>query len=223
MIKLQNITKSFGTLQVLQGIDLEIAKGEFVALVGKSGSGKSTILNIIGALDKPTSGNVFIDTEDLSTLSDKELALFRSTSLGFVFQSFHLEPTYSVFKNIEIPLLIAKVPKKERIAKIQEVLAKVNLSDKIKQKTATLSGGEKQRVAIARSLANSPKIILADEPTGNLDSQSGKIVLDLLKDLSSSGITVLLVTHSESDAGLADRVISLEDGKIASPNKANEK
>jgi len=214
MIKLTSITKSFGSLKVLESIDLTVAKGEFIALVGKSGSGKSTILNIIGTLDKPTGGSVLIDGQDLSQLNDKQLAEFRSKSLGFVFQSFHLEPTYSVYKNVEIPLLIAKVPKKERIAKIEEVLAKVNLSDKIKQKSSTLSGGEKQRVAIARSLANNPKIILADEPTGNLDSASGKIVLSLLRELANQGIIILLVTHSETDAAIADRVISLEDGKV---------
>jgi len=214
MIKLTSITKSFGSLKVLESIDLTVAKGEFIALVGKSGSGKSTILNIIGTLDKPTGGSVLIDGQDLSQLNDKQLAEFRSKSLGLVFQSFHLEPTYSVYKNVEIPLLIAKVPKKERIAKIEEVLAKVNLSDKIKQKSSTLSGGEKQRVAIARSLANNPKIILADEPTGNLDSASGKIVLSLLRELANQGIIILLVTHSETDAAIADRVISLEDGKV---------
>jgi len=214
MIKLNQITKSFGALKVLQGIDLNIGQGEFVALVGKSGSGKSTILNIIGALDKPNTGAIEVDGKDLLALNDKQLAEFRSKNLGFVFQSFHLEPTYSVYKNIEIPLLIAKVSKKERIERIKEVLAAVDLSDKINQKTSVLSGGEKQRVAIARALANNPKIILADEPTGNLDSGSGKMVMDILRNLTNIGITVLLVTHSEKDAGLADRVISLEDGKI---------
>jgi len=218
MIEIKNITKSFGDLKVLEDICLNLSKGEFVALCGKSGSGKSTLLNIIGTLDKPDGGSLTIDNQDVSTLSEKKAALFRSASIGFVFQSFHLEPTYSVYKNIEIPLLIAKMPKAKRQKRITEVLQKVNLLDKINQKTSVLSGGEKQRIAIARALSNNPKIILADEPTGNLDTANGKMVVDILKELSKDGITVLLVTHSEIDAASADRIVYLKDGKIIADN-----
>jgi len=216
MIKISNIYKSFGQLNVLQGVSLDIDKGEFLALCGKSGSGKSTLLNIIGTLDKSDGGEVLVDSQSILSFSEKQAALFRASTLGFVFQSFHLEPTYSVYKNIEVPLLIAKMPKQERQKRIKEVLQKVDLLDKINQKTAVLSGGEKQRVAIARALSNSPSIILADEPTGNLDSANGKMVMDLLRKLAGDGITILLVTHSETDAACADKIIYLKDGKIDS-------
>ncbi|MCL2556152.1 MAG: ABC transporter ATP-binding protein [Firmicutes bacterium] len=220
-IQLKGISKSFGTLNVLAEVSLSISKSEFVALCGKSGSGKSTLLNIIGALDKADSGDLIIDDKNILLQSENELANFRVSSLGFIFQSFHLEPTYSVYKNIEIPLLIAKMPKSERQVRIKEVLAKVDLLDKINQKTSVLSGGEKQRVAIARALSNNPKIILADEPTGNLDLANGKMVMDILRNLSSEGITIVLVTHSEHDAAMADRIIYLKDGKIDANNTRN--
>jgi len=214
MINIENITKSFGELKVLEDICLKLSAGEFVALCGKSGSGKSTLLNIIGTLDKPDSGNLTIDGQDILSFNEKGAAYFRSNVLGFIFQSFHLEPTYTVYKNIEIPLLIAKMPKPQRRQRIEEVLEKVDLLDKINKKASILSGGEKQRVAIARALSNNPKIILADEPTGNLDSTNGEMVMDLLKELSKEGITILLVTHSEHDAKRADRIIHLKDGRV---------
>jgi len=214
MIKVENVSKSFGSLKVLKNINLEIKAGEFVAIMGKSGSGKSTLLNIIGALDTADEGNIIVDGKNLNAFSGKQAACFRNSAFGYIFQSFHIEPTYSVFKNIEIPLLIAKKNKNERISRINEVLNKVSLGDKINIKSAVLSGGEKQRVAIARALSNNPKIILADEPTGNLDTENGKLVMGLLKTLAKDSITIILVTHNQEDAKYADRIISIEDGKI---------
>lgn len=214
MIKIINISKSYSGKKVLDNVNIEIGQGDFVAITGKSGSGKSTLLNIIGTLEKPDGGKVFIDEKDLSTLNGKEAAVLRNRLFGYVFQSFHLEPTYTVLKNIEIPLLIARKPKSERFSRISEVLAKVDLTDKINAKTSVLSGGEKQRAAIARALANNPQIILADEPTGNLDTVNGKAVIGLLRSMADEGITILLVTHSMIDAQSADRIIQLEDGKI---------
>lgn len=214
MIKVESVSKSFGSLKVLDSVSFSAAAGEFVAVMGKSGSGKSTLLNIVGALEFADSGKIFIDGKDLSGLSNREAARIRNSTFGYVFQSFHLEPTYTVYKNIEIPLIIAKKTKKEREERIKEVLNKVDLLDKINVKSAVLSGGEKQRVAIARALSNNPKIILADEPTGNLDTVNGGVVINLLKDLAIQGITVLLVTHNHEDAKAADRIIAIKDGKI---------
>lgn len=214
MIKVENVSKSFGNLKVLNNVNLEIKSGEFVAIMGKSGSGKSTLLNIIGALDTADEGSIIIDGKNLNEIKGKDAARFRNLVFGYIFQSFHIELTYSVYKNIEIPLIIAKKLKSERARRISEVLKEVDLIDKINSKTAILSGGEKQRVAIARALSNNPKIILADEPTGNLDTESGNAVIKLLKTLASSGYTIVLVTHNENDAKAADRIIRIEDGKI---------
>lgn len=218
VIKTDLLTKIYysgnNSCTALKEVSISIKKGEFLAIVGRSGSGKSTLLNILGTLDKPTSGNVIVDNKKLDSLTKKQLDQYRNKEIGFVFQSFHLEPTYSVYKNVEIPLLIANVPEKERKEKILGALSKVDMLEKEKNYAAQLSGGEKQRVCIARALVNSPSIILADEPCGNLDSVNGKRVMELLKKTAKEGKTVILVTHNMEDAKMTDRIITLQDGQV---------
>jgi len=203
------------------GIHLEVflfgfnvEDGEFVVILGQSGSGKSTILNLIGCIDSPTSGTILVDGVDVTKMSAKQLCEYRNKNIGFVFQSFYLEPAYSVTDNILLPLTIAGAKRQIKDAKAKELLEKLNLTDKANAKTSTLSGGQKQRVAIARALVNDPKIILADEPTGNLDSASGAEVIEILKEICKSGKTVVMVTHNEEQASVADHIIRLKDGKI---------
>ncbi|NLP14889.1 MAG: ABC transporter ATP-binding protein [Clostridium sp.] len=220
MIKADSLTKIYyssnNSFTALKEISFSIKKGEFLAIVGRSGSGKSTLLNILGTLDKPTFGSVTVNNKRLDCLTKKQLDQYRNKEIGFVFQSFHLEPSYSVYKNVEIPLLIANIPAKERKEKILNALFKVDMLGKEKNYAAQLSGGEKQRVCIARALVNSPSIILADEPCGNLDSVNGKVVMELLKKLAQEGKTVVLVTHNMEDAKMADRIITLKDGQVIS-------
>lgn len=225
MIKCQNISKSYfrGDLEtkILQNISLEIKSGEFVAITGPSGSGKSTLMNIIGALDSPTGGQYFFDGKDVSNFSEDELALLRREKIGFVFQSFNLLSRATVLRNVTLPLIYAEVPLETREKIAAEALKSVDLpSDRWHHLSNQLSGGQMQRVAIARALVNNPSLILADEPTGNLDSKTGKIVLQTFKDLNKKEKrTIILITHDREIAAHADRIIYLKDGEIIEDKK----
>jgi len=203
-------------INALAGINLEIQRGEFVSIVGPSGSGKSTLLNIVGGLDSPTSGTIEVDGQDLSKASDKELSSYRNKKVGFVFQTFNLQPTYSALENVALPLVFTRVPLRKRHQIARDVMKIVGLSKRFRHTPSQLSGGERQRVAIARALVNNPGILLADEPTGNLDSKTGEQIMELLTSLNKEqGITLLLVTHDLQTAEHADRMIQMLDGKIA--------
>lgn len=218
MITLKNVDKIYGkgegSVHALKSVNLVIEDGKFTAVVGKSGSGKSTLMNIIGALDSPTNGIVIADEITLNELNQDELAEYRNKTTGFIFQSFYLEPTFTVLENVAMPLTIAGVDKKIREEKAIEVLKKLDLEDKIYKRANELSGGQKQRVSIARALVHDPKIVLADEPTGNLDSQNGAEVMKLLKTICQMGKSVVLVTHNMEDAVNADIIIVIKDGEV---------
>lgn len=219
MIVLKNVSKDYGTgeavVHALRNVDLEIRSGKMTAILGKSGSGKSTLMNMIGALDKPTEGEVFLDGVNITKLNERELAEYRNKRTGFIFQTFYLEPTFSVLENICMPLTIAGVNRKIREEKALELLTLFGIPEKKKKLAGELSGGEKQRVAIARALINDPDIILADEPTGNLDSENGEAVMQILRSIASSEKTVILVTHNREDAKrYADTIVELKDGKV---------
>lgn len=216
MITVHNLTKTYGKFNALKNISLELCDGEFVAIIGESGSGKSTLLNIIGQIDLPSSGEIIVNGENTVDLDDNELAKLRNNTFGFVFQAFYLEPTYTVYRNVEIPLILKGMKRKERKQRVEEVLNSVGMQDKLKNKATNLSGGEMQRVAIARAIAADPPIIIADEPCGNLDSNNGEAVMKLLKDLNDAGKTVIMVTHSLEHAKWAKRIIKLSDGEIIS-------
>ena len=220
MIEIKNITKSFGSLQVLKGIDLKIEKGEVVSIVGPSGAGKTTLLQIIGTLDRPDGGTVCVDGTDVTTLSQKQLSDFRNRRLGFVFQFHQLLPEFTAIENIMIPAYIAGKSGKEAKARAEELLQFMGLSDRAHHKPAELSGGEKQRVAVARALVNNPAVILADEPSGSLDSQNKKELHQLFFDLRERfGQTFVIVTHDEELATLTDRTIHMRDGLLVTPEK----
>ena len=215
MIKLTGIRKSFGCLEVLKGIDLQINEGEFVSIVGASGAGKTTLLQIIGTLDTAHEGEVVINGVDIKKLSDKQLSAFRNKELGFVFQFHQLLPEFTALENVCIPGYIAHRDSKEVEEKAKELLTKLGLQDRFHHKPNELSGGEKQRVAVARALINDPKLILADEPSGSLDSANKKELHSLLRRLCDDyGLTILLVTHDNELAGTSDRVIEMKDGLI---------
>lgn len=215
MIHATGITKSFGSLQVLKGIDLTIKKGEFVSIIGASGAGKTTLLQIIGSLDKANNGTVVVDGVTLNNLSDKELASFRNKHIGFVFQFHQLLPEFTALENVCIPAFIAGVKKTEAEVRAKEWLSKLGLAERIHHKPNELSGGEKQRVAVARALINQPSLILADEPSGSLDSANKKELHSLLRKLCNEyGLTILLVTHDNELAETSDRVIEMRDGMI---------
>ena len=218
MIKLDNISKIYSTEEVqttsLNGVSLEIKEGEFVAIMGPSGCGKSTLLNIMGLIDTPTEGTYLLNGKDVSTLTENERTDIRKGVIGFVFQSFNLIDELNVNENVELPLLYMGVPAKERKERVLEVLRRMNMSQRGKHFPSQLSGGQQQRVAIARAVIGNPKIILADEPTGNLDSKNGLEVMEMLSQLNAEGTTIIMVTHSQHDATYANRIINLYDGQI---------
>lgn len=201
-------------VRALDGVSLEIEKNEYVAIMGPSGSGKTTLMNMIGCLDTPTSGRYILNSTDVSLMSDNELAKIRNKEIGFVFQTFNLLPRSHALHNVELPLIYAGVPKEERIERAKEALIAVGLGDRMYHKPNELSGGQRQRVAIARALVNNPSIILADEPTGNLDSRSGEEIMSIFYRLQQAGNTIILVTHEEDIARHAERVIKIRDGKV---------
>lgn len=209
-------------LAVLKGVSLNIYKNEYVALMGPSGSGKSTLMNIIGCLDSPTEGKYILNGHDVSSMADDDLAKVRNTEIGFVFQQFNLLPRLSAAENVALPLIYAGFNKKQRMEKALAMLDRVNLADRSHHKPNELSGGQCQRVAIARALVNDPSIILADEPTGNLDSKTSIEIMNIFSNIQAAGNTVMLVTHEEDIAGFAKRVIRLKDGVIESDQTKNE-
>ena len=222
MIQLDSITKTYllgkESVNVLNNISLKIVQGEFVAIMGPSGSGKSTLMNMIGCLDKPTTGDYFLSGENVSHYNDNELARVRNQSIGFVFQQFHLLPRLSALKNVELPMIYAGVSKAERQSRAEEALKKVGLSDRMDHLPNALSGGQKQRVAIARAIVNKPKIILADEPTGALDSKTSMSIMEQFRELNEEeGVTVIVVTHESEVAEYANRTIFVRDGMIQLP------
>lgn len=223
VIKLEDIRKSYfmgkQELQVLKGITLDILRNEYVALMGPSGSGKSTLMNILGCLDSPSDGKYILNGHDVSTMLDNELAEIRNKEIGFVFQQFNLLPRLSALENVALPLVYAGIPKKIRTEMAEEVLRKVDLSDRSHHKPNELSGGQCQRVAIARALVNNPSIILADEPTGNLDTKTSYEIMSIFSKIHDDGNTVVLVTHEEDISNYAKRVIRLRDGLIESDKR----
>ena len=215
MIELENITRSFGSLQVLKGISLKVEKGEIVSITGPSGAGKTTLLQIMGSLDKPDSGHVLYNGRDITSLDEKELSAFRNKHIGFVFQFHQLLPEFTAIENITIPMLIAGVGMKQATLKAKELLRMLGLEDRADHKPAELSGGEKQRIAVARALANQPDVILADEPSGSLDTKNKEELHKLFFDLRDKlGQTFVIVTHDESLAAMTDRTIHLLDGSV---------
>ena len=218
MLRTENLTKVFRTEEVettaLNGVNIEVKDGEFVAIMGPSGCGKSTLLSILGLLDNPTGGNYFLDGEEVGHLREKDRTRFRKGRIGFVFQSFNLIDELTVEENIDLQLRYLGIGRKERRERVLEILRKVNLSQRAGHYPQQLSGGQQQRVAIARAVVGKPRLILADEPTGNLDSKNGLEVMELLSSLHAEGSTIVMVTHSQHDAAYADRIINLFDGEV---------
>jgi putative ABC transport system ATP-binding protein len=227
VIRTEGLTKTYemGAEQVhaLQGVDVEIRKGEYVAIMGPSGSGKSTLMNLIGCLDSPTSGRYWLAGRLVSELDDDELAYIRNKEIGFVFQTFNLLPRATALHNVELPLIYNGTPAEERVEKAKQALQRVDLTSRMTHRPNELSGGQRQRVAVARALVNDPSIVLADEPTGNLDSKTGEEIMNLFENLHSQGNTIILVTHELDIAQHAHRVIFIRDGKIASDEKVAKK
>ena len=223
MLRLENIKKSFATDQIetvaLNGVSLEVNEGDFLAIMGPSGCGKSTLLNIMGLLDVPNEGKYYLNDREVSTLNENDRTRLRRGTIGFVFQSFNLIDELNVEENIELPLTYLGTNKDERKTMVRELLRKLNMGHRATHFPQQLSGGQQQRVAIARAIISKPKIILADEPTGNLDSQNGKEVMELLKQLHEEGTTIVMVTHSQRDALYADRIVNLLDGQIIERNE----
>jgi len=218
MIKLTNVSRIFRTHDVettaLNKINLTVEQGDFLAIMGQSGCGKSTLLSLLGMLDSPDGGDYFFGEQNISNYGERKLAKLRSSSIGFVFQSFNLIDSLTVFENVELPLQYLKIPRAQRKVKVDAILAKVGIDHRADHLPQQLSGGQQQRVAVARALVINPKLILADEPTGNLDSKNGEEVMAMLRDLNEAGTTVIMVTHSEHDAKYANRMIRLFDGQI---------
>ena len=217
MIKINNLYKKYNSeieVDALKNINLIIEDSKLTTIIGNSGSGKTTLFNMIGAIDRPTEGTVIVDDIDIFNLNEKELANYRNEHIGYIFQAFYLEESFTVLENIIMPLVIRGISKKEREEKALNIAKKMGIESKLMAKASKLSGGEKQRVAIARALINDPKIILADEPTGNLDSKNGDVIMDLLKELSNEGKTVVLITHNNEYANkYSDKIIHLKDGE----------
>ena len=220
MIKIENLRKVFRTTEVetiaLNNVSLEVAEQEFVAIMGPSGCGKSTLLNIMGLLDNPSGGDYYLDGQEVGHLKEKDRTNVRKGNIGFVFQSFNLIDELNVFENVELPLTYLNIPVDERKQRVTDILQRMNISHRAKHYPQQLSGGQQQRVAIARAVVSGPKIILADEPTGNLDSKNGQEVMQMLTELNKEGTTIVMVTHSQRDAGFASRIINLFDGQIVS-------
>ncbi len=225
MIKMTGIRKLYATgkvaVEALKGLDLELAGGEFVSIVGPSGSGKSTLMNIVGCLDTPSEGEFFLDGERVDRFNGNQLAEVRNKKIGFVFQNFNLLPYATAYENVELPMIFAGTPQKERKETVTRLLTRVGLGERMDHKPTELSGGEMQRVAIARALANSPKLILADEPTGNLDSHSGAEIMSIFEELWKSGTTILMITHDPNVARRTKRTIMIRDGVIVSSLNGN--
>lgn len=223
MLRIEKLSKVFRTEEIetvaLNGVSLQVKQGEFVAIMGPSGCGKSTLMNIIGLLDNPTSGEYFLDGKEVGKLKEKDRTLTRKGNIGFVFQSFNLIDELNVFENVELPLIYLKIPAKKRKEMVDAILKRMSISHRAGHFPQQLSGGQQQRVAIARAVVANPKIILADEPTGNLDSKNGKEVMDLLTELNREGTTIVMVTHSMHDSKFAHRVINLFDGEIVAEVK----
>lgn len=222
VIELENVSKIYGMDEVkvsaLNGVNLKVQNKDFVSITGPSGSGKSTLLQLMGALDKPTKGKIFIDGIDVSKLDESKIARVRGQKIGFVFQTFNLYPTLTAMENVELPMIILEVEKAEREKRAMELLTQVGLKDRAKHLPAQLSGGERQRVAIARALANEPAFILADEPTGNLDSVSGSEIMKIFVKLNKDGKTIIIVTHDPAIASHSKRIIKVKDGRIVGGN-----
>jgi putative ABC transport system ATP-binding protein len=219
VIQLEDVWKRYdmgkaGGLTVLQEVDLEINKGEFVAITGPSGSGKSTIMHLVGALDTPSWGGVYLKKKNIKNMNETSLAVLRGKTIGFIFQQFNLLPTFSALENVMIPMELVNMPEKEARARAEYLLKLIGLEDRMHHKPTELSGGQQQRVAIARSLANDPEVILADEPTGNLDSKTGKFVMDFLSKLNKEGKTIILVTHDLGLVEYASKIVYIKDGMI---------
>jgi len=219
VVRCENVWKIFnhGTpseVKALQGVNMKIEKGDFISIMGPSGSGKSTLLNCIGSLDKPTKGRIFIDGKDISKLDENGLADFRRNKIGFVFQFFNLIPGLTAIQNVELPMVFKGIPQEERRKRAEDLMKKVELEKRMDSKPSQLSGGESQRVAIARALANDPVVIFADEPTGNLDSKSGKNVIEILKKLNKDNKTIVIITHDQSISNQANKIIKMRDGKV---------
>ena len=219
LIEMRDLTRKYQLgpqeIYALRGVDLNIEHGEYVAIMGPSGSGKSTLMNVIGCLDTPSSGAYILDGVPVETMNDDELAAIRNHKIGFVFQTFNLLARNTALQNVELPLVYARIPRAERRTMAEEALAAVGLKDRMKHQPNELSGGQRQRVAIARALVNKPSLLLADEPTGNLDSQTGREILDLFRDLHARGNSIIMVTHEDDVAQEAKRVIHIRDGRIA--------
>lgn len=227
MIRTENINKHYklggiDEVAVLKGISFELERGSFTALVGSSGSGKSTLLNILGGIDTATGGKVWLDEREITALPESEMTIIRRENIGIIFQFFNLMPTLSVYENVALPSLLKKIPQKIYDSRVRELLKEVGLEHRIEHKPHELSGGEMQRVAIARALVNQPEVLLADEPTGNLDSVTGETILQLLRALTQKhGVTLIMATHSAEATQFADRVITLKDGQILSDIRRN--
>ena len=218
VIRLEDVWKIYEMgdvkVQALRGLTFRVSKGEFVCVKGPSGSGKSTAMNMIGALDYPTRGHVYLDNHDITELSESQLATVRGRKIGFVFQQFNLLANLSAIENVELPMMFQGVSSSRRHRRAKELLVRLGLGDRLEHRPSELSGGQQQRVSIARALSNNPEVILADEPTGNLDSKTGKVIIDFLKELHKEGRTVIMITHDDSLARYADRVEKLKDGVL---------
>jgi ABC-type lipoprotein export system ATPase subunit len=215
VISATDLNKSFGTLKVVRDVNFNIKKGEFVSIVGKSGSGKTTLLSLLSGLERPSSGRVTLNGREITESSENELALIRREMVGFIFQSFHLIPTLSAWENVALPLFPVRMTTEQRRKRAMELLRQMEMENRSDHRPATLSGGEKQRVAIARALVNSPKVVFADEPTGNLDSATSGAIMNILKRLhTDNGLSLVMVTHDLDLAGLSDRIVRMQDGEI---------